>query len=104
MPGKTSFIISFQYSPEIVDMVKSLPLAQYHKNLQAWEIPANCLAQALDSLTFLDNIQLITLPDEDENTSISTDLTEEEIRSFKFKPFAHQIEAINFGLQKKHKK
>ena len=44
------------------------------------------------------------LPDEESSNSDSFNLTEEEIRSFKFKPFAHQIDAINFGLQKKHKK
>ena len=31
-------------------------------------------------------------------------LTEQEIKEFKFKPFAHQIDAINFGLKQKHKK
>jgi SNF2 family DNA or RNA helicase len=44
------------------------------------------------------------LPDEESSNSDNFNLTEEEIRSFKFKPFAHQIDAINFGLQKKHKK
>jgi len=31
-------------------------------------------------------------------------LTEKEIKEFKFSPFAHQIEGINFGLNPKHKK
>ena len=104
MPGISSCLISFQYRQDIVDAIKTLPLACYHKKIQAWEIPLNCLAQALDSLTFLDTIQLTMLPDEEVSNPDDFNLTEEEIRSFKFKPFAHQIDAINFGLQKKHKK
>lgn len=104
MPGISSCLISFQYRQDIVDAIKALPLACYHKKIQAWEIPLNCLAQALDSLTFLDNIQFTTLLESNEINVNSNNLTEEEIRSFKFKPFTHQIDAINFGLQKKHKK
>lgn len=104
MSGLSSFLISFAYDPKVVDAIKTLPVKQYIKNIQAWEIPGDCLAQALDTLTFLDNMQLIMLPEEDETESISDNLTDEEIRRFKFKPFAHQIDAINFGLQKKHKK
>lgn len=103
MSGLSSFLISFAYNEKVVEAIKTLPIKQYIKNIQAWEIPSMCLAQALDTLTFIDDIQLITLP-EIEEVSENTDLTEEEIKEFKFKPFAHQIEAINFGLQKKHKK
>lgn len=104
MSGKSSFLISFAYNPKVVEAIKILPVKQYLKNIQAWEIPSDCLADALDTLTFLDDLQLIMLPEENEIESISYNLTEEEIRSLKFKPFAHQIDAINFGLQKKHKK
>ena len=104
MSGKTSFLISFAYDPKVVEAIKTLPIKQYLKNIQAWEIPSDYLADALDTLTFLDDLQLIMLPEENEIETISENLTEEEIRSLKFKPFAHQIDAINFGLQKKHKK
>ena len=102
--GKSSFLISFQYDPKIVEAIKTLPAWYYHKKDLCWEVPSDCLADALDTLTFLDDLQLIMLPDENEIETISENLTEEEIRSLKFKPFAHQIDAINFGLQKKHKK
>jgi len=105
MPGKTSFIVSFAYSPQIVDAVKSLPLACYHKNIQAWEIPANDLAQALDTLTFLDDIRLITLPEtEPVSNQGGFELTQAEIEAFQFKPFPHQVEAINYGLDPEHTK
>ena len=102
--GLSSFLARFQFRQDLVDAVKAIPGAYYHKKLQTWEIPANRLAEALDSLTFLDDIQLTLLSEEDEIDPISDNITEEEIRRLKFKPFAHQIDAINFGLQKKHKK
>ena len=102
--GSSSFLITFPFSPIIVDAIKSLPVAYYHRKEMCWEIPADALAQALDTLTFIDNLQLILLSDENEVILNSTDLTDEEIRSFKIKPFAHQIEAVNFGLREKHKK
>lgn len=100
MSGKTSFLISFAYDPKIVDAIKTLPVKQYIKKIQAWEIPSDCLAEALDTLTFLDNIQLILLPETEENSNPGVfDLTQAEIDQFKFKPFKHQIEGINFLLK-----
>ena len=102
--GRTSFSVQFNFNQAAIDAIKSLSTYYYHKKDQTWEVPATDLAQLLDLLTFIDSIQLILLPDENEVISNSTDLTDEEIRSFKFKPYPHQIEAINFGLRKKHKK
>lgn len=51
-------------------------------------------------MTFLDNIQLILLPETEENSNPGVfDLTQAEIDQFKFKPFKHQIEGINFLLK-----
>ena len=103
--GLSSFLISFQYSSEVVEAIKTLETYHYHTKDKCWEIPASLLSTALDTLTFLDDIQLIMLPPVDQNPKQDDfKLTENEIKEFKFKPFAHQIEAINFGLQEKHKK
>lgn len=103
--GLSSFLISFQYDPKVIDAIKTLPMYYYHKKDYSWEIPSDVLALALDTLTFIDSIQLIMLPEEEQDSNSDVfNLTDEEIRSFNFKPFAHQIDAINFGLQKKHKK
>ena len=51
----------------------------------------------MDSLTFIDDIQLTLLPDIPAVAKLPP-LTEDEISSFKIKPFAHQIEAVNYGL------
>lgn len=105
LSGLSSFLISFMYNEKIVEAIKTLPVKYYHKKEMCWEIPADELATALDILTFIDNIQLIMLPEAAPVSNFEeTNLTDEEIRSLNFKPFAHQIEAINFGLQKKHKK
>ena len=103
--GKSSFLISFQYDPKIVEAIKTLPAYYYHKKDLCWEIPSDCLAEALDTLTFLDNIQLILLP-ETEETSNQGDfnLTKAEIDQLHFKPFPHQVEAINYGLDPRHTK
>lgn len=64
------------------------------------------MSYALDNLTYLDDIDLTFLEDtaEDFEESKSSDLTEEEIRSFKNKPFSHQIDAINYGLREMNHK
>lgn len=100
--GLSSFLVSFAYNPNVVDALKTLPMKYYHKATQAWEIPSDELAVALDTLTFLDDIQLIMLPPEEKPNLDNLNLTEDEIKEFKFSPFAHQIEGINFGLKHKH--
>ena len=69
--GLTSFAISFAFNQAIIDVLKRLPTYYYHKpsaknNNQAfWEIPIDCLSPALESLTFIDDIQLCLLADEE---------------------------------------
>ena len=127
IPGLTSFTINFDFRPEIVEVLKTLPVYYYHKKDYTWEIPINELALALDILTKTDEIKLELLNDsifdlegrdninclqntqnqsesvtQAQNSIIEAELTQEEIENFKIKPFDHQISAINYGL--KHKK
>lgn len=108
LSGLTSFLVTFNYSPAIVEAMKTLPLAVWHKKLLAWEIPCDCLTQALDTLTFYDEITLQLF----QNESISetgrfqlpkkynlNPLSEEERKAFKATPYAHQFEAIDFLLK-----
>ena len=56
----------------------------------------------MDTLTFLDNIQLILLPETEEISNQGDfNLTQAEIDQLHFKPYKHQVEGINYGLQKK---
>lgn len=109
--GLTSFSVQFAFNQAIIDTLKGLPTYYYHKpsaknNNQAfWEIPIDCLSQALESLTFIDDIQLSLLDTTDSkgfhfNRRFNlSPLSETEKVSFKAKPFPHQLEAIDFLLQ-----
>lgn len=81
--------------------MKTLPTAYYHKKTYSWEIPADLLAEALDKLTFFDEITLRLCPDKPESKTDHFQLTESEKISFKAKPFPHQLEAVDFLLSKK---
>ena len=104
--GLSSLLVSFEYNQFIVDSIKTIPTAHYHKKDKLWELPVCYLGRLLDSLTFLDDIQLKLLdtPESGEfhfNKQFNLEpLTEIEKVSFKMKPFEHQLEAINFGLDK----
>ena len=103
--GLSSFLISFQFDPKVVEALKTLPMYYYHKKDYCWEIPSDVLAQALDTLTFIDSIQLIMLPEiEEVPNQDNFKLTEAEISSFRFTPFPHQVDGINFGLNPKRSK
>ena len=103
--GLSSLVIQFDYNPYIVDALKTLPTYYFHKKDKVWECPVCYLGRILDSLTFLDDIQLKLL-DTPESGQFHfgqqfnlEPLTEKEKVSFKMKPFDHQLEAINFGLE-----
>ena len=105
--GLSSFAITFNYNPAIIDALKTLPVACYHKPTAKntigpfWEIPADLLAEALDKLTFFDEITLRLCPDKPESKTDHFQLTESEKISFRAKPFPHQLEAVDFLLSKK---
>ena len=104
--GLSSLIVQFDYNEYIIDSIKTIPTAHYHKKEKVWELPVCYLGRLLDSLTFLDEIQLRLLdtPESGEfhfNKNFNLEpLTEIEKVSFKMKPFDHQLDAINFGLDK----
>ena len=106
LSGLSSLVIKFDYNEYIVDALKTLPTYNYDKKNKLWEIPTCYLGRVLDSLTFLDEIQLKLLdtPESGEfhfNQQFNLEpLSEIEKVSFKMKPFEHQLEAINFGLAK----
>lgn len=104
--GISSLLVDFDFNQYIVDSLKTIPTYYYHKREKVWEFPICYLGRLLDSLTFLDEIQLRLLdtPENGEfyfNKQFNLEpLSEIEKVSFKMKPFEHQLEAINFGLDK----
>lgn len=102
LSGLSSLVIQFNYNEAIINAIKTIGNCIYHKKLQLWEAPINKLSQILDTLTIIDDIQLQLLPDNfNKCNSGDFDLTEAEIEQFRFKPFKHQIEGINFLLRQK---
>lgn len=102
--GLSSICVTFDFNQYIVDSLKTIPTYYYHKRDNVWEFPVCYLGRLLDSLTFLDEIQLRLL-DTPESKEFHfgrqfdlEPLSEIERVSFKMKPFDHQLEAINFGL------
>ena len=103
--GLSSLVISFDYNEYVVDALKTLPTYNYDKRNKLWEVPIVYLGRVLDSLTFLDDIQLRLL-DTPENGEITFNrkhnlepLSEIEKISFRATPFPHQLEAVDFLLK-----
>ena len=103
--GLSTLLVHFDYSEYIVDALKTLPTFNFDKKTKIWEVPIAYLGRILDSLTFLDDIQLKLLdtPETGEftfNRKYNLEpLSEIEKVSFKAKPFQHQFEAIDFLLK-----
>ena len=102
--GLSSICVAFDYNPYIVDSLKTIPTYYYHKKDKVWEFPVCYLGRLLDNLTFLDEIQLKLLDTPEsgqfrQGQLFQEPLSEIEKVSFKMKPFEHQLEAINFGLE-----
>ena len=93
LPGLSSIKIEFNYAKEIVDTVKQIPNAIYHKKLQCWEIPTTSLARAIELLTNYDTLNLNFLQDIGKKEDITYELS-----NFKTTPYSYQKEGINFGL------
>ena len=102
--GLSSICVTFDFNQYVVDALKTIPTFYYHKKDNVWEFPVCYLGRLLDSLTFLDEIQLKLL-DTPESGEFHFGrqfnlgpLSEIEKVSFKMNPFEHQLEAINYGL------
>lgn len=91
--GDYSLFVSFDYNTDILDIVKSFPTRIYNKDDKTWEIPFNQLGNLVNKLSAYD----ITISGK--YIKLKTD----EIKipdnfEFKTKPFKHQLEGVQFGL------
>lgn len=102
LSGITAFHVFTKYDPQVIEAIKGLAgPCIWLKKEACWEVPANYLTKLLDTLVFFDSIDLRLLQPEIREISGSPfyPLTDDEINAFRMKPFKHQIEGINFGLQ-----
>ena len=101
LSGLTSLFISFDYREDIVSWIKqNIDLYSYNKRTKEWEVTILELAKIVDSLCSLDNITLSRYNYNDSSESL-LELKDDSL-DFKLKPYPHQIEAINYGIN--HKK
>ena len=95
LPGLSSIKVEFNYRKEIVDVLHQIPNAVYHKKLFCWEIPVTSLAMAIDYLSNYDSLDILLLPDVEQEKIVDF-----ELDNFKTTPYKYQMEGINFGLNK----
>lgn len=92
--GEWAMFLSFPYQTQIVDTIREFPSKWWHAEDKEWEIP-------------LDKLQKLTekLPTQEyEITGPYVSFTKKEVKipegfEFKTKPFTHQMEAFEYGLQ-----
>lgn len=93
-PGITSFYISCDYNPNVVQVLKSLDCRVYDKKTTLWEIPLVNLSTVLDGLILFDDIELY-LKEDIEHKQLEYNLSPSKTPLFK-----HQIEAVQYGLNR----
>lgn len=93
--GETSLFLSFDYNPEVIDVIKECSSSRFDKNTFLWEVPLTSLAYLLDHLTYIDDITLTLKPEEINKKELVPTLV------YKTQPYSHQMEAIKFGLNHK---
>ena len=96
LSGLTSIFLSFNYNENIVNWIKqNLQIYSFNKKTKEWELPVVYLAQILDFLCFIDDIEL-TLKDAENACLNKGKIT----LNYKLKPYPHQVAAIEYGLTK----
>lgn len=93
LPGKSSLFITSGYDAQIIQIIKSCGNAIFHKKETQWEVPVTSLAQLLDGLCAIDEIDLRILKDAEKKEDIKFSL-----QHYKTTPFPYQVEGIQYGL------
>lgn len=93
LSGLTSLFISFDYNPNIVDIIKSSEIYVYDKKEYTWEVPLTSLSSLTDKLI---NIDIVKLKLKKETSSKQEVLQPSII--YKTHPMQHQLDAIKYGL------
>ena len=93
---KKSAFVSFDYNPDIVSFIKKMGTRVYNPTDRSWEMPVNNIISLCNKF---ENEEIkITGVYEDLHKKLDVELPPIE---FKTKPFAHQLDGVRFGLNKK---
>ena len=91
--GDWSLYVTFPYDQKIVDTVRSYPSRFWNKDKKEWELPFKALESFINNLTEFDfDIHGKWEAFEEKKKIEMPDF------NFKTKPFQHQIEGFNYGL------
>ena len=91
-----SVFVSFPYSMEIVNLIRSLPTRYWDKENTRWEVPFRRLDALIEMFADKYEVEIIC-----DDPTCFKDKTEIDIPSgfeFKTKPFSHQVDGFKFGL------
>ena len=93
IPGLTSLYITLNpVDSNILNILHQCPPYNYNKNEKSWEIPITRLSKFLNMANKFDDIEI-----EFNKDSSSTNILY-ELSTYKTKPYQHQIDAIQYGL------
>ena len=92
--GEWAMFLSFPYNSEVIEVVRSFPSKWWHADNKEWELPLDKLGKLTEKLP----------KQEFEISGPYVSFAKEEVKipdgfEFKTKPFQHQIEAFEYGLQ-----
>ena len=94
IPGLSSLFVEVKFDQRIVDFFKTLDCKVYDKKTHIWEVPIVYLAKLIDFFACIDTIELNILEDK-KDIFIDYKLSETKTKLFK-----HQIEGVEYGLNK----
>lgn len=91
--GEWSLYVTFPYEDKIVNVIRSFPSRFYDKDKKEWELPFKSFKSLVDQLPEYDfDITGKYIQTKREARTVPADF------KFKTKPFEHQIEGFNYGL------
>ena len=95
---KKSAFVSFDYNPDIVSFIKKMGTRVYNPDNHTWEIPINNIISLCNKFE-TEEIQISGVYEDLHKQEFEVDIPKDF--KFKTKPFAHQIDGVRFGLNKK---
>lgn len=94
--GEYSAFITFSYSADIVNKIRSYPFRYYNPEMKSWEIPVENVTDFINSFQDTD-IKITGEISQLNEKEVNTDIPEGF--HFKTKPFSHQEKGLEYGLK-----
>ena len=95
---KKSAFVSFDYNPDIVNYIKQMGTRVYNPDNHTWEMPINNIIGLCNKFE-KEEIKIEGIYEDLHKQEFEIDIPKDF--EFKTKPFAHQIDGVRFGLNKK---